>query len=56
MCTLKGEVNTTSSQVSHSVLQNTSKNIGEKEVGKAGAEFPQTPFPPQLHFGSGLWK
>ena len=40
----------------HLVLQNTSESIGEEEAGKIGAESPQTPFPPRLHFGAGIWK
>jgi hypothetical protein len=43
MCTLKGEENTTSFYEPHFVLRNTFENIGEKEAGKAGAEFPPDP-------------
>ena len=56
MYILKGEENTNSFYEPHLVLQNTSESIGEKEAGKVGAEFPRTPLPPRLHFGSGLLK
>jgi hypothetical protein len=43
MCILKGEKNINSFYEPHFVLQNISENIGEKEVGKIGAEFPPDP-------------
>jgi len=43
MYMLKGQENTISFYEPHLVLQNTSENIGEKEAGKIGAEFPPDP-------------
>ena len=52
MCTLKDEKNTNSFYEPHLVLQNTSENIGEKEAGKAGAEFPPDPLSAPAAFRS----
>ncbi|WP_456324686.1 hypothetical protein [Desulfonauticus submarinus] len=47
MCTREGGANTTPFQVAHFVLRNTSKNGGEKEAEKGGAEFlPDPPSAP----------
>ena len=43
MCAYKEGTNITLFQVSRFALQNISENIGEKEAGKAGAEFPPDP-------------
>ncbi len=47
VCTREGGANTTPFQVAHFVLRNTSKNGGEKEAEKGGAEFlPDPPSAP----------
>ena len=43
MYALKGEKNTNSFSEPHFVLRNTFENIGEKDAGKSGAEFPPDP-------------
>lgn len=52
MRTLKGKENTNSFYESHLVLQNISESIGEKGVGKAGADFPPDPLSAPIAFRS----